>query len=172
MMDSKKIIEYSQDYLKQVRESYINNHFLRIGKEIFNDYEHINSLVMCIAQYWDDKAYDAVHIRYIPASFTSIFPSWSDLFDQDKNIAIAKYRLGITRDYIAMYSSFWNKYKLPYLIDNDENIIRAFGPFCKEGSSQDDSHLECYTPYAIAIKDEKSPNGIKLKIFEKFLPWM
>lgn len=167
----KKITEYSEDDLKQIRESYINEHFLRIAKEMFNDNEHINSLVMCVSQYWDDEASDAVHVRFIPSSFTSSFSSWSDLFDQDKNVAIIKYSLDVTRGYISKYGSFWDKYKIPYL-DNDENMIQAFGPFCKEGSSQEDDHFDCYTPYAIAIRDEKSPNGIKLKTFDKFLPWI
>ncbi len=156
---------------KLIRELYIKDHFLRIAKEIFNDNDCVNSLVMCISQYWDDEAGDAVHIKFIPASFASCFSSWRDLFDRTKNEAIKKCGLDIREGYISMYGSFFQKYDIPYL-DNNEGMIQAFGPFCKEGSSQEDSHFDCYTPYAIAIRDEKSPNGIKLNTFDKFLPWM
>ena len=156
---------------KQIRESYIEDHFLRIAKKTFDENECVNSLVMCVSQYWDDEASDALHIKFIPASFASCFSSWQDLFDRRKNKAITKCGLDIRKDYISMYDSFWGKYDIPYL-DNNEGMIQAFGPFCKEGSSQEDSHFDCYTPYAIAIRDEKSTNGIKLNTFDKFLPWM
>lgn len=164
--------EYSPDDLKKFRDDYINNHFLKSAKNIFNDHEDVNSIVLCLAQYWDDEASDAVHAKLIPSSFTSSFSSWEDLFDPKKNIVLKSKKLEITKSYISKYSPFFTeKYELPYL-DNDETMIQAFGSFCKEGSSQEDDHFDCFTPYAIAIRDENYPNGIKLKTFEKFLPWI
>jgi hypothetical protein len=162
---------YDTDIYKKYRDDYINNIFLPIAKAMFKSHRQINSLVMCIAQYFNDEADDAVHVKLIPASFKSSFKHWQDLFDSRKNTVISHFKLDITKYCISNDDDFFEKYELPFL-DNTEKMINAFGPFCKKGFTNCHDHIDSYSPYALAIRDKNYTNGIKIKTFDKFLLYM
>ena len=99
------------------------------------------SITLCVAQYWDDQANDAVH-NLIVGSMDAV--GWPHRCDYD--------RPPVRHDACSNCGTLPD---LPGWHDDDRSIA-AFAPWCREGANQDMEPSEAYLPVAIARLHEGS----------------
>ena len=126
------------------RRQFIRTHLLPLVTSYFQKYEHLQSAVLAVAQYWNDEASDAVHGELIVSELfepSLHFHSYSD--DPDPNIPNTKLP---QPQYGPMSSSisFWDE-KVPW--EDNYGAIPLWAAYAPEGGSQEYGNLdEVYSP--------------------------
>ena len=134
-----------------------------VGKH-FGTHEELQSVMLCVAQYWDDEADDAVHAEFIFSKNQT--PAWPHICtgyeDEDRDGAIADNSCSGCRE--AFSHSWMNAWSDNY------SAVDGFAAYCKENSNQEMEVADAYLPYAIA---RKTPDGVDIEIVGKVLrPWL
>jgi uncharacterized protein (TIGR02996 family) len=129
------------------RAQSIDRVLLPLAHAAFKAHPEINSVILAVAQYWNDEADDAVHAEvHYSKRHTPIWPHECPGPDR--------------RGDRATLADFchWCGGEIPGHPDNpgwipwDDNgsAIPAFETYCREGCHQDMSRGEAYLPYAVA----------------------
>lgn len=117
------------------------------------------SVMLSVAQYWNDEADDATH-SYLVASERDT-PCWPHDCDD-----AGTEEFSVTGESCSYCGS-----ELGYLESWDDNgmSIVGFAAYCHEHGSQEEPTPECYLPYAIARRTE---GGVEIEIVGALLrPW-
>lgn len=164
---------YSRKEAAKLREEIIQDCIIPVVKSTFDRYPQLRSVILLVAQYWDDQANDAVHNRL----FFSVLetPDIETVWKLNAETIWKKQRqsdpLNIPGLQIELYEDendeyFWGK------IDWDDNgkAIPAFAAFCKEACNQLMSISEAYSPYAIL---QRKGEEIEVEVIGEMLrPWL
>lgn len=107
-----------------------------------------NSVLLCVAQYWDDEADDAVHPMLVASRFER--PSWPHICPEwdEGEYPESTREGGADQDQACEYCGR----DVPYVTGWNDNgwAIAAFEPWCREGATQNDEPADAYLPYAVA----------------------
>lgn len=120
-----------------------------------------NSITMCVAQYWDDEANDAVHDLMVMSVHPG--PAWPHECGD---------RWSATDDGESDEACDYCQHDLGGLAGWHDNgwVIRPFEPFCREGATQNDDPGDAYLPYAVARRTER---GVAIEVVGKPVrPWL
>lgn len=165
---------YTKKQVEQLRNQIIEKVVKPIVKANFNNFPQLKSATICVAQYWDDEAEDAVHYRIV----------YSVLYTPD--IESATKAQGECSEDVVNLPGISNEdgeipneiYYLPvkdgeevYCWLDNGDAIPAFAAFCKEECHQDMIGLEAYSPYAILRRLDN--DNIEVEVIGKMLrPWL
>lgn len=112
------------------------------------------SLTLCVAQYWDDEAHDAVH-QLVVGSLEPL--GWPHACYEDETTAQVCSECGGVPDIPRWSDNGW--------------AIAAFAPWCKEGADQGRDVAENYLPVAVARRDDAGAVAVTW-IGEPQRPWL
>ena len=137
----------------------------------FDKHPELRSVALCVSQYWNDEADDAVHGDLVFS--TASAPTWPHHCDDDDagwdptGSAAAKPVEGdaCCSCHPAFYDSYLRRW------DSNGRMVEAFAGYCKEGSDQGMTLGESALPYAIA---RRSVTGaVEIEVVGQLLrPWM
>lgn len=140
-------------------------------QRVFNNFPELKTCYMYVAQYWNDEANDAVHVKILYSVDVDVDPL--DLlryFDAEYDKVH-----GTALPYHYSYSPGDDAnpcYSLDYgTWDANGEAISLFSAFCKERGSQDDPVQESYVPYAHFWRISDSSLG-KQVVGEMLRPWL
>lgn len=106
------------------------------------------SVMLVVAQYWNDGADDEVHAELIGS--TRETPVWPHEcghdYDDDGNQTSTRPVVG---DECCMCAD-WESFRFDFYGAYGSSLVVAFELFCREGATQHMDTSEAYTPYAIA----------------------
>ncbi len=134
----------------QLRADAYQKHFLPHAAAVFAEHPSLSSVVLLVAQYWDDEADDAVHESMIYS--TRPTPLWSHNCDHA--------RPDWDQEHCDFCFSFESNTWLSGWHDNGW-AIDAFEGFCVEGGDQNADLIDNYRPVAIA---RRTAQGAQLEI--------
>lgn len=113
-----------------------------------------NSVTLAVAQYWDDEASDAVHLRCVPSSEAA--PSWPL-----PELAGGSWRPPWwTAARTAEAAVHGGCQALDPYLDNLDLVV-AFAAFCEPSCHQEMEITEAYRPYALATRGD---DGVDVEI--------
>jgi hypothetical protein len=139
------------DYYNKTLRDHIN--------QTFADHPWIASVAICVAQYWDDEAQDAVHVKVvfsqldtpdIEHGLANFFTgtSWDDSGRDTINLPAA-YELG---HYHLLHRPDGRYRGLRWEANGD--AIALFASYCKEGAHQDMDRDKAYSVWAVVRRSE------------------
>lgn len=163
------------------RMNWLNEHFVPNCERTFQAYPQVRSIALCVAQYWNDEADDAVHSHYILSALDTPVLHEEDEMERWEDIPSADYPYidpnwaGVDLGQRARCE--WNyggtphvSYSRPSLIlemektfyqgtswsswDSNGAAIPMWAAWCKEGSNQEMSAYEAHNIAVIAQRDE------------------
>lgn len=127
------------------RRQYIREHLLPVAAKNFQTYEHLQSAMLCVAQYWADEADDAVHGHLVVSElFEPVLEgvSWSDESGTDPNVP----NTSIKREY-GESGSMVSLWEAGAQWDDNNAAIPLWAAFAPEEGSQEYQYLsEVYAP--------------------------
>jgi uncharacterized protein (TIGR02996 family) len=125
------------------RRQYIRTHLLPLVSSYFQTYNLLRSAMLCVAQYWDDEASDAVHGEVIVSELfepTLEKVGWTDESWSDPNVPNTRIEGGdyYSRCTIGPSHTIW---------DANHGAIPLWAAFAPEGGNQNYNYLgEAYAP--------------------------
>lgn len=118
--------------------------FRTFADQLFAKKPALRSVLMLVAQYWNDEADDAVHDVIVASERTTpLWPHACGVYDDNVEPVAGEF----------CWSCWEDMGWMPFH-DNSEAVIAAFEPYCHEDGSQDQSQEQNYLPYAIARRGE------------------
>jgi len=126
------------------------------AKALFEQRPELRSVMLAIAQYWNDNANDEVHARCVVSQRDQ--PVWphecGDINDDyDTGPAFATEACSYCGAGLDVDLDFYGAY--------DDATVQAFAPLCREGSNQSQDLSEAYVPYAVARRRD---DGVDVEI--------
>jgi hypothetical protein len=109
-----------------------------------------NSLLLCVAQFWNDEADDATHFELIAS--TKKTPSW--IFDSEADVSEEQTSLkDAPREDCHVYS--WDSHEElgNFPLDRNSSAVRPFQSLCCEGAFQETDLSAAYLPAYVFRKD-------------------
>ncbi len=149
---------------KQLREKLIRKWVLPAMETRFAKYPTLQSAGMFIAQYYDDVAYDSVHLSLIYSVLET--PDFAAILAlgpwQPAPANLSGLPLQINKDWLVAHE---------FIRWDDLGIaIPAFAAFCREGCHQEMEMEEAYSLFAIF---RKTTEGIEVEnVGEMIRPWL
>jgi uncharacterized protein (TIGR02996 family) len=127
-------------------------------EKIFREQPKVNSILLCVGQFWADEADDAVHDHLVVSSRWT--PRWPHLCQSPEAGQVGDGEL----------CSLCGPRDTWVVWDSNGLAIRAWQAFCDEGASQEDDPNVSFTPAVLA---RRTPTGCSLSIFGRVLrPWL
>jgi uncharacterized protein (TIGR02996 family) len=129
------------------RRQYVRTKLLPAVATLFNTHERLQSAVLCVAQYWDDEADDAVHGRLVVSellepTLEGTEPS-GETSGADPNLPTTRIKL---RDSETSSSEIW-LWDLQVDWPDNRGAIPLWAAFAPEGGTQNYNELkDCYAP--------------------------
>lgn len=144
------------DHFKTTRDAMIDN-FVEHAAKLFARDPARNSVLLAVAQYWNDSANDEVHGHVIASTRTT--PVWPHECDDewDENGSERRARLAGEACWICAGDSIDMSFYGGY----GDSTVGAFETFCREGAHQSMEIAEAYTPFAIA---RRGATGVDIEI--------
>lgn len=139
----------------------------------FDRYPELGSVILLVAQYWDDEALDAVHNFFVfsvleTPDLQAAF--WAEENDPDTDPINLP---GLPAPWELLEIVWQRDWQQSDRICWEDNgiAIPAFSAFCREGAHQAMSLSEAYTPYAVI---RRRPNQeLEVEIIGKMQrPWL
>jgi hypothetical protein len=140
MLSVKTPFQERAEAVKEIRE-WMTKFFAREPKW--------NSVLMCVAQYWNDEANDAVHCELIAS--TRLTPTWAFDIDDDDEGRTPTNAAPIEDARISTWNLEESVGNFP--IDNNSTAVRPFQALCREGSSQESNYADAYLPAYVFRRD-------------------
>ncbi len=126
------------------RRQYVRAHVLPLVGTYFRDHGRLQSAMLCVAQYWDDEANDAVHGTLIVSELfepTLKVVEWGEESDPNVPHTNMKRKYGGRSSVIDLWGLEW---------DDNGGAIPLWAGFAPEGGHQEYSQLsEVYAPAVI-----------------------
>jgi hypothetical protein len=143
--------------------------------DVFAENPWITSAALCVAQYWDDEAADAVHARVVfsrhdtpdlqaglsasdrdPVNLEGDFDHWDLLMVKPGPEAVDR----------------WSRLRFDeWIWDSNGEAISHFACFCLEGATQCHHPVEVYRPWAVIRRDRTG--GLELDVVGAMVrPWL
>jgi hypothetical protein len=130
--------------------------FATHAEAVFAQQPQRRSMLLVIAQYWNDNANDEVHARCVVSERDQpVWPHECGDVDDDYNTepAFATEACG--------YCGAGDEVDLEFYGSWDDETVQAFAPLCREGSNQSQDLSEAYVPYAVA---RRCDDGVAIEI--------
>jgi uncharacterized protein (TIGR02996 family) len=129
-----------------MRDEAIRDILLPIADAVFAARKDVNSVILAVAQYWNDEADDAVHetIHY-SRRHTPIWPHECAHFAEEPTEPSSADFCRWCGGQMPGHPS--NLGWVPW--DDNGSAITAFEAYCREGCDQNMSTVEAYLPYAV-----------------------
>lgn len=154
---------------KELKKILMDEYFVPVAKKMMENDGEMNSVIVAVSQHYSDGANDEPHLSFVPSSEYN--PTWDSAFDNKINSMITKYHenYGDNEEedfkfepYYA-YSNIERKIlgNTKYDIIYSEKFIRFIEKFCKEGSSQEDSIYDAYSPFIIVRREKNGTFSIR-----------
>jgi uncharacterized protein (TIGR02996 family) len=129
------------------RRQYIRTRLLPRVTQFFETYPRLQSAMLCVAQYWDDEANDAVHGRLVVSELfepTLQGVHWRDETRSDPNVPNTDIESEYGRSGSAI--SLWNDALEGARWDENRGGIPLWAAFAHEEGNQEMSIEEAYSP--------------------------
>lgn len=140
----------------EMRELAVKYYLEPAARLIFASHPKAQSVILAIAQYWNDEANDATHVEIIVTSDPD--PKWPACMNKRVG-GEDRWKRSKLNDAIATIAgSGWGD-------DNYQNIV-AFASYCMPDCHQEMSTEEAYSPYAVCIRGA-TPEAVTTKIVGK-----
>jgi uncharacterized protein (TIGR02996 family) len=115
---------------------------VKSAHKTFAKHEDVNSLVLSVAQYWNDEAEDEVHLHLTYSNrSTPLFSHRCRWEPTDEPDFCSYCHKGLPSAYDLRLS------------EGEAGLIESMEPYCLEGAHQEMSQAEAYLPYAIVRRD-------------------
>ena len=151
------------------RQRLINEYIVPRFNEARKEYPAVRSMLLLVAQYWDDEANDAVHAKlayserntpdieaYLEAEKKHCWDDEEEWQGEGDPPAVLADVINLPTLPAEVHEKFfWGWYYPPGWPDNSD-AIPAFAAFCREGAHQEMPAREAYSPYAVLRLD---PSG-------------
>jgi hypothetical protein len=148
----------------EMRRTYIDWHFLPTARELFRGRPDVDTVFLACAQYWNDEALDAVHLREEPAQ--PGVHTWEEWLAQERGLDV--------QDHPA-WRAHWERREalrdawkgareaagVPDDYMDNGDLIPAFAAYCREGCHQELAVWDAYALYATA---RRVPGGVALEV--------
>lgn len=122
--------------------------FEELATVLFKKQPSRRSIMLAVAQYWNDGADDEVHATIVcSARETPVWPHECD-YAEDGNGELVPTRPLTGEE--CYECGGWDELRFDFYGSNGDPRVVAFELFCREGSDQEMATSEAYTPYAIA----------------------
>ncbi len=166
---------YAKEQAAQMRSRIMEEYIKPRLKACFDRYPQLQSATMLVAQYWADNADDEVHHRVIFSVLET--PDLEAVFKADEfslcdpiNLPGFQYMYEMYDAWLAVDEANIQNEEMYDWGDDNDIAIAAFAAFCKEGSHQDMSMAEAYSPYAIL---RRKGEEIEVEIVGRmYRPWL
>jgi uncharacterized protein (TIGR02996 family) len=142
----------SRGETEMARRQHIREHLLPVVLQYFQTYERLQSAMLCVAQYWNDEANDAVH-GYLVVSelfeptLQGVEPWLDDESSADPNLPNTR----IESEYGNGSSSVADLWGAHW--DDNHGAIPLWAAFAPEGGSQNYDHFsEAYAPAVLFFR--------------------
>lgn len=152
-------LAYTPEQTVELRREYLEQRIAPVVRQIFKDHSQLQSIMMLVAQFWNDEADDAVHYRLVLSELPT--PDVSAALEQESDPNLP-----------SGGEQFWMglKYKRQVEWDANHQPIALFAAFCKEGCSQDMGVHEAFSPYAIF---RRKGDALQVEVVGVMLrPWL
>jgi uncharacterized protein (TIGR02996 family) len=131
---------------EMARHQYLRTELLPVVTRYFNTYERLQSAMLCVAQYWDDEADDAVHGQLIVSElFEPVLEGVNEYGEEsaaDANLPTTR----IKAQYGEGSSSMVGLWEAGANWDDNYGAIPLWAAFAPEGGNQNADLSENYTP--------------------------
>jgi hypothetical protein len=139
-----------------MRQTAVRYYLEPIARLVFEAIPEANSVLLVVAQYWNDESDDATHVDLVVSSERS--PKWPSCLDASVGGTDRWERSTLNDAINTVIGGGWPD-------DNYRNIV-AFASQCLPDCHQEMSQAEAYRPYAVATRGA-TPSQISCKITGK-----
>jgi hypothetical protein len=146
--------------------------------EVFALHPWISSAAVCVAQYWDDEAADAVHCRVVLSRLEDPDLRSGLMWEGDDDVNLPDQQGGrlVGDQYSLMFhrpdgtSRLYEDGTGAFGWDDNGEAISLFAAFCSEGSNQCMDPADCYVPWGVV---RRGARGLELEVVGTMLrPWL